>query len=223
MRNDKHIAIKLRKQGKSYSKISKELNVPKSTLSAWLSDINWSRFIKIGLTRRANYIARKRLRSYNKKQKIFWEAWRAQARQQARSSFPKLKSNPLFISGIMIYWGEGDSKIENSNVRISNTNPDMIRVFNLFLRIICKVPKEKIKMAMILYPDLNEIKCKNFWSKTSGVPKGQFIKTQFIRGKHPTKRLTHGIALVYYPSRELKEKIFVWIELFHKQFPLMRV
>ena len=223
MRNDKHIAIKLRKRGKSYSKISKELDVPKSTLSNWFSDINWSKLIKVDLTKKANYIARKRLRSYNKKQKIFWEAWREQARQQARDSFSKLKSNPLFISGIMIYWGEGDSKIENSHVRISNTNPDMIRLFNLFLRIICEVPKEKIKMAMILYPYLNESKCKNFWSKTSGISQNQFTKTQFIKGRHPTKRLTNGIALVYFSSRELKEKIFIWIELFHKQFKIMRV
>lgn len=218
MRNDKHIAIKLRRQGKSYGKISKELNIPKSTLSDWLSDINWSRSIKIDLTRKANYVARKRLQSYNKKQKIFWEAWREQARQQARDDFSKFKSNPLFISGIMIYWGEGDSKLENSQVRISNTNPDMIRLFNLFLWVICKVPQEKIKMAMILYPDLNESKCKNFWSKTSGVLESQFIKTQFIKGRHPTKRLTNGIAIVYFSSRELKEKIFVWIELFYKQF-----
>ena len=223
MRNDKHIAVKLRREGKSYSKISKELNVSKGTLSGWFSSINWSKSIKSELTRKANYIARKRLRSYNKKQKIFWETWREQARQQARDSFSKLKSNPLFISGIMIYWGEGDSKIENSNVRISNTNPNMIRLFNLFLRVICEVPKEKIKMAMILYPDLNENKCKNFWSETSGIPESQFIKTQFIRGRHPTKRLTNGIAIVYFSSRELKEKIFIWIELFHKQFPLMRV
>ena len=51
MRDDKHIAIKLRKQEKSYSKISKELSVPKSTLSAWFSDINWSKSIKSNLTR----------------------------------------------------------------------------------------------------------------------------------------------------------------------------
>ena len=74
------IAIKLRRQGKSYSKISKELGVPKSTLSDWFSDIDWSKSIKADLTKKANYIARKRLRAYNKKQKIFWEAWREQAR-----------------------------------------------------------------------------------------------------------------------------------------------
>ena len=222
MRNDKHIAEKLRRQNKSYNKISKELDIPKSTLSGWFSLKDWSELIKVNLTRNANYIAKKRLRLYNKKQKILWEKWREKARQQARKDFFKLKSNPLFISGIMLYWGEGDSKIENSSVRMSNTSTDIIRLFVLFLQMICSVPKEKIKMALILYPDLNEKKCKNFWSKKSGIPENQFIKTQFIKGKHPTKRLTNGIALIYFTSRELKEKIFVWIELFHKQFPLMR-
>jgi len=69
MRNDRHFAIKLRKQGKSYNKISGELKIPKSTLSDWFSDIKWSEDIKKELTRKANYIARKRLRLINKARK----------------------------------------------------------------------------------------------------------------------------------------------------------
>ncbi len=39
MRKDKEIAIKLRKQGLSYSQIKNKLDIPKSTLSYWLRDI----------------------------------------------------------------------------------------------------------------------------------------------------------------------------------------
>lgn len=220
MRDDKHIAIELRQRGKSYNKIAKELGVPKSTLSDWFSSFNWSQDIKKELTRKANYVARKRLRLINKARREKWERWREKARQQARKDFNQLQKDPLFIAGIMLYWGEGDSKIENSMVRLSNTSPEMMRVFSLFLLNICGVSKEKIRMAMILYPDLNEKKCKHFWSTATGIPKNQFIKTQFIKGKHPTKRLSYGICMINVSSRELKEKIFVWIELFHKKFPL---
>lgn len=218
MRNDRHIAIKLRRAGKSYNKISKELGVPKSTLSDWFSSIGWSKTVKRELTRKANYIARKRLRLINKERRTMWEQWRERAREEARKEFPRLQRNPLFIAGIMLYWGEGDSKIENCHVRLSNTSPNMIRLFSIFLQKICHVPTEKLRAAVILYPDLNEIRCKRVWSTASGIPEKQFTKTQFIKGFHPTKRLAHGICLVYLSSRQLKEKIFVWIDLFHKQF-----
>jgi hypothetical protein len=219
MRNDKHIALKFRKQGKSYNKISKELGVAKSTLSDWFSEVDWSQEIKKDLTRKANYISRKRLQLINKERREMWERWREDARQQARKDFPRLQNNPLFIAGLMIYWGEGDSKVENGNVRVSNTSSAMLRVYYLFLQGICHAPKEKIKAAMVLYPDLSEQTCKQYWSSTIGIPESQFTKTQFIEGKHPTKRLTYGIGMLSFSSRATKEKISVWIDLFHKKFP----
>ena len=218
MRNDKHLAIRLRKRGNSYNSISKELDIPKSTLSKWFSDIDWSRNIKKELSRKANYIAGKRLRLLNKAREQKWAEWREEARRQARDVFPILKQNLLFIAGIMIYWGEGDSNIKNSLVRLSNTNPDMLRIFSLFLREICSIPKARIKLTMILYPDLNTNKCKHFWSSIIGLPQDQFYKTQVIYGKHPTKRLSYGICSMTVASRQLKEKIFIWIDLFQRQY-----
>jgi len=39
MRKEKNAAIQLRKEGKSYSEVSKILCIPKSTLSYWFKDI----------------------------------------------------------------------------------------------------------------------------------------------------------------------------------------
>jgi hypothetical protein len=221
MRNDKHLAIELRRRNKSYNKISKELGVPKSTLSKWFSKIGWSQNIKNELARKANYVAKKRLRLINKTRRVMWERWREKARQQAKKEFPYLKRNHLFLAGLMLYWGEGDSKVENSLVRLSNTDSEMIRIFSLFLQNSCKVPRDKIKATLILYPDLNENKCKDFWSKSSGIPKNKFYKTQVIYGRHPTKRLSYGICNIYVASRELKEKVLVWIKLYQQE--LVRV
>lgn len=220
MRNDKHLAIKLRKQGLSYNKISKVLDIPKSTLSEWLSGLKWSVAIRSDLSRRANYIARKRLRLINKKRREYWEQWREEAREEARKDFQNLIRNPLFIAGAMLYWGEGDSNLTNGHIGFTNTNPNMMRLFTLFLMQICKIPKEKIRVQMVLYPDLDEGKCKNFWSSETGIPKEYFYKTQFIRGRHPTKRLSHGIFMVRFSSRQLKEKIAVWINLFEQRYQL---
>lgn len=215
MRNDKHLAIKLRKQGRSYNKISGELKISKSTLSNWFSDIEWSKDIKKELTRKANYIARKNLQRYNKKRKEKWEHWREEARQEAKKEFPKLKKNPLFIAGLMIYWGEGDSKIKNP-FRLSNTDPRMIALYTKFLTKCLNIPKGNLRSTIILYPDLSEKKCMDFWTTTIGIPISQFYKTQFIRGKHPTKRLSNGICMIVCGNRQIKEKILVWIDLLSK-------
>ena len=46
MRNDKDKAYALRKNGYTYSFISKELNIPKGTLSDWFQHHPWSEEIK---------------------------------------------------------------------------------------------------------------------------------------------------------------------------------
>jgi len=215
MRNDKYLAIKLRKQGKSYNKINEELEIPKSTLSSWLSNIKWSKHIKKELIKKANYIARRNLQLYNKKHKERWEQWREEARQEAKKEFPKLMKDPLFIAGLMLYWGEGDSKTKNP-IRLSNTDPRMISLYIKFLTKSLKISRGKLRSAIILYPDLSEKKCIDFWAVVEGIPKSQFYKTQFIKSRHPTKRLTNGICMIIYSSRQMKEKILIWIDLLSK-------
>jgi len=211
--------LRLRQQGKSYKQIRKELGIATSTLSSWFSGLPWSKTIKTDLTKRASYVATKRLRKSIHARKVVWEQSREKARQEARNDFPKLLGNPLFVAGIMLYWGEGDSKVENGLVRLSNTNPHMIRVFTRFLLEICMVPKRKLRVGMILYPDLKEDACLTMWSAITNIPKEQFHKTQFIQGRHPSKRLSHGICMISVSSRLQKEKIVEWIDQLQKLYP----
>lgn len=212
MRNDKHLAEKLRRIGKSYNAISRELEVPKSTLSDWFSKTTWSKDIKTELTRRANYIAKKRLRLINKERRVIWERWREEAREEARRAFPRLSRDPLFIAGTMLYWGEGDSKLKNP-LRLTNTSPQMIALYIKYLITKIGIPKTNLRLTLILYPDLSEKKCKRFWSKAASLPERQFYKTQFIQGRHPTTRLSNGICMVTCSGRRIKEKVMVWIDL----------
>ncbi len=218
MRNDKHLAINLRKKGKSYRKIANDLGIPKSTLSNWFTDLRWSRKIKEDLSRKARYTSRRKFLSIVKKQSNEWENKRKNSRNEAREVFSLLLKNPLFISGINIYWGEGDSKMENGNLRISNTDSKMIVVFIRFLKEILKIPENKIRIGIIIYPDIDENKCLDFWQNITQIPFSQFYKTQVIRGKHPTKRSEQGICMVSVCDRMAKEKVGVWIKMFGKKY-----
>ena len=215
MRQDKESAFALRKRGYSYNFIHKKLNLPISTLSDWFSSIRWSQVIKRGLTRRAFEKVYPQLRAMSKARSIMWEKWRERARKEAATDFKKLSLDPLFISGVMIYWGEGDKNPKNP-VRISNTDPRMLKIFVKFLTICCRVSKDKIKGYVIIYPDLKEETCRVYWSQKMDISISNFYKTQHIIGRHKTKRLGYGIGVVSVGSRQIKEKILKWIELYSK-------
>lgn len=220
-RNDKHLALKFRKEGQGYNFISNELGIPKSTLSGWFGDLKWSQALKIRLAQKANFMAQKRMRLMARANKARWAKWRASYRTEAILEFPRLKNNPLFISGIMLYWAEGDNGKIGGNVRLANIDPRMIRVFIKFALKICRVSKEKIRIGLLLYPDLSDSVSKTFWHKNTGISLNQFHKTQVIRGKHPTKRLQNGICMIRIGGTGLKEKIRTWIDLYSKE--IMRV
>ena len=213
MRKDKEAAIKLRKSGLSYNQIRSKLGIPKSTLTNWLSRRDWSKSIRNDLLHKSHIVSAEHIRYMNKIRLEKWEQWRGQARKEALSRFPDIKESPLFISGTMLYWGEGDSNLENSIVRLTNTDPNMIKLFVLFLNKICFIKKDQIKISLVIYKDLDERVCKTYWAKSSELSESNYIKSQVIKGRHPTKRLKYGICTVYVSSRQLKEKIMVWINL----------
>ncbi len=215
MRKDKNKAIELRKQNKSYNEIRQILGVSKSTLAAWFKNDPMSKKVKVILTKQNSENSRQRIKNLIKTNNIRWEKWREAARQEAKIDFKSLFKNPLFITGLMLYWGEGDSKSGNP-VRLSNTDPRMIRLYIKFLTKSLNISKKSIKIALILYPDLSENECIKFWAKITGIEKSQFYKTQFIKGKHPTKKLSHGVCMVTCGNRQLKEKFIVWIDLLSK-------
>ena len=213
MRTDKEQAIKLRKLGKSYEAIERELRIPKSTLSGWLSGSVWSQKIKKEL----DAIARKnhaiRLEELNKIRGAHLKKLYLQARKEAQEDFEALKYHPAFISGVMLYWGEGD-KASLHRVSLTNTDPAMIKIFVAFLKDVCGIDGRKIKAWLLLYPDIQEPECKGYWAKEAGLQNITFNKSIVIKGKHKTKRLGHGVCTVVVPSRYFKEKMLLWISLF---------
>ncbi|TSC86016.1 MAG: Uncharacterized protein G01um10147_1020 [Microgenomates group bacterium Gr01-1014_7] len=218
LRLDRHLAINLRKQGKSYSEISKELGIPESTMGYWFRGNQWSEEIKKKLIRKAQILAVPKLRLMSEANKRKWEAWHEECRQKAINEFPALKQDLLFVAGLMLYWGEGDKVIKNGKVRIANSDPEVLRIFYAFLKDVLLLPVEKIYMKLIIYPDLDEQSIKKFWSKLLNIPLSQFKKTVTIQGRHPKKRLSYGIGYIEVVSRELKEKIFTWIRLYQEHF-----
>lgn len=213
MNRSKDKAFELRKEGKSYRDIQRVLGTPKSTLSSWFKENRISSQIKVALTRRAQKRAAKLLRLMAAANKERWQQKHLAYRREAQEQFHELLTDPLFPAGICIYWGEGDKRLKNSIVRVSNTDARLLKIFTIFLQRSCGVTRDRLRAWLLLYPDLSEKGCKRHWSTILNIPQPQFIKSHFIVGRAKTKTKL-GICTVQVYSRELKEKIITWIDLY---------
>lgn len=212
MRTDKEVAFTLRRNGKSYSQIRRELKIPLATLSDWFSTVSWSKNIKSRLIASSNARSSIRIRELNKiRGSHLYQAYQ-EAREEAKMEFEELKYNPVFISGLMLYWGEGDKRTR-AQVKLANTDPNMIRLYAFFLRKICRIPEDRIRAYILIYPDLDEESCLDHWSFHSGIEKNKFFKCITIQGKQKGRKLAYGVCSITVTSTYFKEKMLLWLQL----------
>jgi len=219
---DRKKAISLRKQGMSYSQIKKKLKVSKSTLSLWLRDYplseqrikelrdwNEQRIEKCRETKRKK--KEKRLKSFYQQQKGF--------------IFP-INKRELYLAGLFLYWGEG-KKSDPTKLSISNTDPSVIRFSITWLTKSLKVPREKLKVHLHLYKDMDVKKEIRFWSKILGIPKKQFnkpyIKKTFRKAINHKGEFGHGTGNVTFGNARISEKILMAIKAISDKYLNARV
>jgi transcriptional regulator with XRE-family HTH domain len=209
MRTDKESAFALRKQGKSYKEIHRELGMSVSTLSNWFQNVDFSEEIKRSVIAKAQLKSAAHMQVLNRARGDLLRAHYAQGEIEAIQELTDNIKNPLFISGVTAYWGEGD-KLSRNQVRLANTDPQMINLFINFLVTFCYIPKEKLRLALHIYPDLDDEECRKYWSKITGLD--YFHKTMVLPGRHKTRRLPYGTCTVITTNTYLKKKLLVWID-----------
>lgn len=216
MRKDKDSAFKLRRSGKSYREIMQQLQIPKATLSDWFSKINWSKKLRVELAQTAEFKSTSRIIALDAvRGKRLARAY-AEARREAQVEFASLKYNPLFIAGLMLYWGEGDKRTRGQ-VRLANTDPELVRLFVYFLRNACRIPTDKVKASVLIYPDLDPEKCRAYWASQSRIKTGNFHACVVITGRHKTRRLSYGVCSAFVMSTYFKEKMLEWLRLMPRE------
>lgn len=159
--------VELRKQGLSYSEIRKIVPVAKSTLQNWLT------FAGLTLTKTHLEIqTRKRIQN----RRLGTEASRLtrQRNMQVRvlttaRNLKNVFSEPLFITGIMLYEAEGSKKNE---CRFSNSDYRLHQIFIKFLKKYFLVDVDKnLKFSLFIHKtrrrDLNKIT--GFWIQKLGI------------------------------------------------------
>jgi hypothetical protein len=218
--NLKQKAIRLRKKGWSYTTISEQLKVSKSTLSHWLAQIPYkpneetTKRIKDGPAKSAFLSHEKKLQAIKT------------AKLQAAAELKNLSQRDLWMLGLGLYIGEG-SKI-HEYTRIVNSDPNVIKLAIKWFRDVCRIPTENFFLTVHLYPNVSAIEAINFWSKIAGVPVTQFGQTQIDKRLNKTakKQRVLPFGTLHISIRScghpefgvlLHRRIMGWVEEIYKQ------
>jgi hypothetical protein len=209
---DRHKAIQMRLDGKTYTYIKERVSASKSTLSLWLRDIELT---KKQLDKIKKDKISKRVESYiqttkDRRKRIFNKSC-----IEERDKLYPLSTRDYFIAGLFLYLGEG-SKTDWWRISISNSNPDVIRFSMFWLTKILCLDKKRLKIQLHLYNDMNIEKELKFWRKVTGLPKKQFISpyikiSSSARINH--KGFGHGTCNVYGWDVKLKHQILAGIKI----------
>ena len=122
-------------------------------------------------------------------------------REDAQTTFEGYYKEALFVAGVMLYWGEGDNKLSNGLIRISNSDPMVLKFFHAFVGRYLPELYPKLKMSLVLYPDLEDVASCEYWSEKVGIPLDRFhekpVYSRSIEKEDPSLRDRSNLCAKY--------------------------
>ncbi len=217
--SEKDRAISLREKGFSYSEISKEILVSKSTLSLWLRSVVLS---EENLKKIEKKITQGRLRGGRRRREQRLDRT-SELVNRARGEIGTISERELWLIGVSLYWAEGSKEKEAYNrstgVRFTNSDPYMIRLFLIWLKMICGVSNDYIVLEIYIHENRKDkidgvIK---YWSDITGFSINNFTRIYYKKNIVKTKRLNMGdgyfglVRIRVKKSSSLMREISGWI------------
>ena len=212
-------AIKLRKEGMSYSEILKIVPVAKSTLSIWLRSVDLSKPQQQRLTAK-KLAAAKRGGAARKKIRIDTTA---EIVNRSKKQIGVISKRELFLIGAILYWAEGTKEKEGapgSGIQFTNSDPRMLRIFLLWLRNVYRIGEEKIHFQIYLHETsatrVREVV--TYWARNLGIKEDRLGTVYFKKNKLATNRKNTGelyfglIKIKVRQSSELVRSISGWVD-----------
>ncbi len=125
-----------------------------------------------------------------------------------------------FFTGLGLYWGEGNKSCRNT-LSINNTDPSMIKFALHWITRCLEVPKDKVRVQVHLYSDMDVEKELNFWSREINIPRNQFAKP-YIKSSHKAdidqKGFGHGTCGLLVYNTILKENTLSAMKVLSKVY-----
>ncbi len=182
----KNKAVLLRQQNKTIHEISLELNISTSSVSRIVKNLPKIKFkdIKVNL-------------------------WK----EDAILSFNKHKTDPLFMLGLGLYWGEG-SKLQN--LEICNSDAGVIKQWMCWCSTF--LPNRKVRFRLNIHECSNIEQVLKFWNEKCNIPKN--IKVYTLKKRSTSfndkkNKMPNGVMYVTICEGSFEEhvKMMQWLEM----------
>lgn len=169
----------LRSQGWSLPELKRKFQVGHGTVYRYIQDTKiLPKYKQIWLSKRKSSTHR----MLDEKQK---------AKINAKKYVFAINSKEKLLILSSLYWAEGHKK----DFSFTNSDPQMIKLFIKYLRDTLETPKERIKLSIRIYEDMNVEVCKKFWLNNSGLDRSNLGTVNVLFGKKKGK-LKHGMCRV---------------------------
>jgi hypothetical protein len=185
-------ACALRTRGESIKTIARMLDVSSSTVSHWCRNVVLTKSqIKALALRQKKAGMRGRLHAAELKRAARIARTKVYEKQ-GQEDVGSLNSRDLFILGMGLYWGEG-YKSANEECALTNSDPDIIRSFILWLKRVYKVPPSDL----ILRVSINSTHSsrvsavEKYWSELTHIPLSQFSRASLIHTRTKKRFADH--------------------------------
>ncbi|MEI7513246.1 MAG: hypothetical protein WCJ74_01335 [bacterium] len=206
----KQKALEMRAKQMSYSQIKEQLGISKSTLSEWLRNVPLSKE-RINELRANN---ESRIEKFRNTMLAKQQVKRDVAYSLVSRDIGKMNKREIFLAGFFLYWAEG-GKTKNTTVVLTNTNPVMLKFYLRWLELL-KVPKDKIRINLHLYSDMDIKEGVKYWSKILGISESQFrkpyIKKSLFSAITYKNGYGHGTCCVVYENKPFCDYVLMGLK-----------
>jgi transcriptional regulator with XRE-family HTH domain len=199
-----------REQGLPVKEIARLVGVAPSSVSAWVRDVPLTPE-QVEALRQMNPAYNRQLRGANRnaeKGRARRSAYQEEGRALAR------RAEPLHVAGAMLHWAEG-AKGSKNGATLSNSDPELVRLFVHFLRAEFGVPDERLRITCNLFADHLErqFEIEEFWLDLLELPRSCLCKsTVNVYSKYSQKKrqnkLPYGTVRACVHSTRVVQSIY---------------
>ena len=116
----------------------------------------------------------------------------------------------LKIAGLMLYCSEGT--FEGKSLDFANSDPEIVELFLKFLRNICGINENRLRVYLYAFSNQEIEKLKGFWSNATGIPLNQFTKPYVRDNRTDNNRMPYGLVKIRYSDKKLLVLLRNWLD-----------
>lgn len=208
-------AIELRQKGLSYSEILKQMPVAQSSISLWCRNIKLTK----GQISRLKKLRQEGVERGSALRHDMASKLKQEIISRSSKEIKQITDRELWLIGIALYWAEGSkqhSTSVSSAVKFTNSDPNMIKIFDLWLTKIIKINPININYEIYLHETMSREKSKviAYWSKILEKPEEKFdriyLKRNLITKSYPKSDYKGVVRIVVKKSTNLNRQISGW-------------